>query len=138
MILKTVKLAAALAASVITTLALPAAETPTATSNPPVSSVTGLILDAKTKQPVPGLPVFISNGPAGVLQPLPGDPTLHGNPTTTTDAQGRYALRFITSARQPLELMVSTISSNYTSGNASVAIYQGDMGLGCQPFRVTD
>ena len=136
MTLTNVKLAAALTASVITTLALSAAEMPTATANPPVSSVTGLILDAKTKQPVPGLPVFLSNGLAGALQPLPGEATLHGNPAATTDAQGRYALRFTLSGRQRLELALSTTSSNYSSGNISVAIYPGES-VEARPIEVS-
>jgi RNA polymerase sigma-70 factor (ECF subfamily) len=109
--------------------AAPRPEAPPARAEPlphPVSSISGAVVDAKTRQPVSGLGVALRSDEGAKLLPLPGEETVEGLPTATTDEAGRYCLRFMTDSRRRLSLMIHTRSEKHGGAYRYVGVYRGE------------
>jgi hypothetical protein len=94
----------------------------------PVSSITGRILDARTKRPILGVSVTILKVQpnADRIMLLPGAKSIEGGPMADTDKDGCYVLRFMTASRERLGLSVRVVSDKYMSATKHLGAYRGE------------
>ena len=92
----------------------------------PLTTISGWMLDDDTGKPVANMKLLAMIGQDGLIQAAPGEPVLHGFPTTTTDADGRYRISFMlpTTQRQAITIQPDTIEERFTP--VAVNVYQGE------------